>query len=126
MGNEWDWLGFFYNVNTQTGNRFSLSDLASVYRIACTGSASSPCTRDLLTGLGPLVFFNKTAPNNMSSIPHPALPDGGGGTITVVVPPGTFSLANSACRYVNGGSCDLTNAKFKYFRDTGITYGIDH
>ncbi len=113
LGNEWDWMRALYRINTQTTNKYSLSDLASIYRLACSGSTTGVCTAgSTSTDVGENVYFNAT-PDDFY---YPQV-----GTIYA----GYTSLVDAACS-VEGGSCDSFDAKFSHFFNSGQSQGINH
>ena len=59
QGVEWDWLLFFYAINTGSGaDRTTGTDLSNIWRTACTGGTSTVC-RYYISGLpGDILSWN--------------------------------------------------------------------
>lgn len=50
-GTEIDWMNFLYEVHTKTANKFSMVDIARVFKDACGGSNCTPATTTTWTSL---------------------------------------------------------------------------
>lgn len=96
---EYDFMGFFYSLNTQAPQRYSFDDLYSVFRTAC---ANGVCRRGDLPSPSPVAA--RVAWDECTGVS--------------CRPPG-FGLRDSAAQLFGVGS-----AKALRFANTGDTYGV--
>ena len=115
--NGYDWMTAMYNIHTQGPvlYRYSMTDLKSIFRWACSGSASGSCSG------AENLRFNKPA----TPVYYP--PNGGPLRLTA----GNTDLASAACKALLGvdgaGNCRVPNdQKAAKFRQDGIDHGIDY
>ena len=104
----------FYNIHTDATYAFSMNQLGSIWRWACTGSASGVCASQAIR-------FNKP-PLGFTFIANQA---------PVVVTAGNTHLVDAACKVLNGvnggGACmNQLDSRYLQFRDIGIQHGIDY
>lgn len=104
LGNEWDWMTFFYDETNHAGG-FTLQELYQSFRLACTGLDGPPSSITMCNGHN--VLFNR----------QPVIAHG-----TTPYQP----LSGGACVVAGQGTCSLSNTRYQDFVNTGSYRGVDH